>query len=62
MADIGIVVMTLGALLLLAIRLAAAYRLYLRVPHAVAAAVASQVIVWLVLLKFTLDCPWFPLN
>ena len=50
------------ALILLTVRLAFAYRLYLRFRHAVAAVIASQVIVWLIVIKLTLDIDFFPLN
>jgi len=45
----------------LLVRVAFAYRLYLRFRHAVAVAIASQVIVWLILAKLTLDVRFFQL-
>jgi len=52
----------LVALLVLTVRLAFAYRLYLRFHHAIAVALASQLIVWLIIFKVTLDIEFFPLN
>jgi hypothetical protein len=50
------------ALLVLAMRVAFAYRLYLRFRHAIAVAITSQVIVWLLLAKLMLDARFFQLN
>ena len=52
----------LAALLVLTVRLALAYRLYLRFHHAIPVALASQLIVWLIIFKVTLDIEFFPLN
>ena len=60
--DVFAICATLAALLVLAVRLAFAYRLYLRFQHAVAVVIASQVIVWLIVFKLTLDIEFFRLN
>ena len=61
-ANVFLVRATPFALLLLATRVAFAYRLYLRFRHAIAVAIASQVIVWLILAKLTLDVRFFQLH